>query len=290
MITKDDLNLVGRLEPLLDELSYEPDAEGTVPTDKLHTKLAEQGMLENYEKWDKFLLTNGFSFAYPTEQNIKLGALIYEKSTDLAVDGAYGREVVIFRAYLTAKKVIFSYNSSKVSSHCLTHYRGEEKLREYYERKFYFINFHPVLQQIEIHNIEDEIYFLSEGIGHLAFREADFARLATLLDFELNRRYPFCTVRDYEAAEQEALLRTMTERIFMHFGFGEFGEDCILKTLISCYYDEQREACLTRAKLLFNSLDEDNRYLGRFLTLAINELEGMSDEDYYRKKNIFFDI
>ncbi|MBQ3015443.1 MAG: hypothetical protein IJD79_01540 [Clostridia bacterium] len=290
MITKNDLKLVERLEPLLDELSYEPDEDGTIPTDELDAKLAERGMLENYKKWDAFLLKNGFAFTYPTEQNLKLGALIYEKTTELAVDGAYGREVVIFRAYLTAKKVIFSYHSSKVSSHCLTHYRGEEKLRAYYEKKFYFINFYPELQKIEIHNIEDEIYFLTDGIGHLAFREADFARLATLLDYELNRRYPFCTVRDYETAEQEALLRTMTERIFMHFGFGEFGEDCILKTLIGCHYDEPRAACIERAKQLYDSLNEENGHLGRFLTGAISELEGMSDDDYYRKKDIFFDV
>ena len=49
MITKNDLKLVERLEPLLDELSYEPDEDGTIPTDELDAKLAERGMLENYK-------------------------------------------------------------------------------------------------------------------------------------------------------------------------------------------------------------------------------------------------
>ena len=291
MITEKDIEIIKYNEGMLDILAYKP-GKYSVPDDKLEEELMNTGMLDMYNKWDKFLRENGFKFTYPLPINLRKGSIIYVKETDLSVTGDHSQDCVILYAYLTAEKVMFVYDSSKLNYHYSPHgFDDDAGLRRFYEKNYDYINYYPDTHKIEIVKIEGVTYFVSEESEMVYYRFDDFARLAIILDYEMNKRFPFHTRSEYELAEQEYLKRTLTDEAgFVHPGFGEFSSSCILGTIVGTSYSATREDSLARAKEILYSLSENNEELKEYIVEAVCKLETMSDEEYGVLRDKVFDI
>ena len=290
MITEKDIRIIQEYEDMHDILDFKP-GKYSVPPEKLDEELEKVGMLKMYKKWDKHLKDYGFRFAYPMPVNLRTGALIYYLETELSVEGDHSQDCVVMYAYLTAEKVLFLYDSTKLN-HYYTDYPIdlEAKLQKFYDKKFDYINFYPLNHKIEIKNIGYTTYFISEQCDMNYFRFDDFARLAISLDIEMQKRYPFLELHEYELFENAYLNRTLTGDGYIHPGFSQFSFECILGSFVGSSFKETREECLERAKGELYKLTEKNGELMQYLVDAVCKLEIMSDEEFRDMKYKVFDI
>lgn len=290
MITPKDTDIIRECAGLLDCLSFAP-GKYTIPILDLADKLDEVGMLKNYKKWDVYLQKQGFKFSYPTMANMRIGALIYECTTDLSVVGEHSHDCVIIYAYVTAEKVLFVYDSSNLNYYDPCYPIDiEARVKKFCDKHSDYINIYAPTQRIESVVIDGIYYFVAESGEELIFRMDDFARLAIILDIEMNKRYPFNNLLEYEEKETEFLARTLTEEPFFHPGFLTYSDECFFKTLLGTSYHEKRESSIERAKEMLYSLTESNKNLVEYIVSAICELETMNDEDYMDLKDKIFDI
>lgn len=290
MITAKDVEIIRESVGMLDCLNFTP-GKYSIPMLELADRLAEVGMLENYKKWDVYLQKQGFKFSYPTAANIRIGALIYEYTTDLSVTGEHAYDCVVIYAYVTAEKVLFAYDSSNLNYYDPSYPIDiEARVKKFCDKNSDYINFYPPMQKIEPVLIDADYYFIAEAAEERIFRMDDFARLAITLDREMNKRYPFNNLREYEIKETEFLARTLTEEPFFHPGFLTYSDECFLKTLIGTSFHEKREDSLERAKEILYSLTESNKNLVEYVVSAVCELETMSDTEYSDMKDKIFDI
>ena len=290
MINENDVQLIADKENFFDILSFEPN-KYTISGDELNRKLEEYGMLHMYKNWDPYLKEQGYKFAFPHEWDLKRGFLLYQYDTELSVTGDHSQDVVTMYAFLRADKILFVYDSSNLNYF----YPGYEedvpaKLAAFYKKHYDFINFYDGTHKIEIHHSGGNVYFISEESEMVYYRFDDFARLAILLDREMNKRYPFNTVRDYEEREKHFLEKALSEPLFFHPAFQKDCDECVLEMLVGCSYTEAREACTERAKELLYSLNEENKIFVEPLAQAVCKLEEMSDQEYLELKDKLFDL
>ena len=290
MITEKDIEIIKEAEGWLDMICFTPN-KYTIPDDQLEEKLAAYGMLESFKRWDGELKKNGYMIAPPMEADLKHGYITYQKDTELSVTGDHSQDVVSLLAYLTAYKLMIIYDSSNLNYfHPGYPVDTEALVMRFYEKNYHFINFCSEAQKIEVQFIDGNVYFICDANEKAYFAFDDFARLAVLLDKEMNKRYPFHTPREYEEKEKNYLAQSLTSELFVHPGFQKYNDECIPEIIIGCSYFESREECLLRAKNLMLSLNESNKDIAQGVVDAICKLETMSDEEYYRLKDKIFDV
>ena len=289
MITKSDEELILKADDMLDWLCYKP-YKYTISGDKLYEELEKLGILENYRRWDEYLKKEGFKFTHPTAENMKNGLLIYYYDTDLAVKGDHSYDGVRIWAYLTAEKVLFLYDSSNINYYIYDEPDELKKIERFMERYHDFINFNPPTQTIEMRAIGSNVYFLCEKTEDHYIRISDFARLATMLDMEMNKKHPFSTVREFEQSEQAALIKTMTEEPYYRMAFRKYSDECILETAIGCSYSKSKNDALLRLGGLLDSLIPENERLREPLTIAYKTLKEMEYDEFIRLQDEVFDI
>ncbi len=290
MITKKDLKIIEEKESMLDIITFEPSSY-TIPMDKLEGELEKFGMLDMYKKWDEFLRENHFRFAHPIIADLRDGALTYVRETDLSVKGDHSQDCVVLYAYLTAEKVLFLYDSSILNYYHVDYEDDlDGKLNAFYKKKFDYINYYPPTQKIEIHKIGGNYYFIAESSDMLYFRFDDFARLAITLDIEMNKRHPFCDVREYEERERKYLARALSGEGFHHYGFEHYSDGCVQGMIVGSSYTQTREECLERAKAVLHSLNSENESLRDGAVEAVCRLETMTDEEFSAYKEEVFDV
>ena len=290
MITEKDMQIIAEQDNNFESLSFEPN-KYTIPKDQLEDKLSEYGMLAMYKKWNTYLLENGYRLACPYEWDLKRGAIIYQYDSELSVTGDHSQDVVTIFAYLRPDKVLFVYDSSNLNYF----YPGYEEdvpavLDAFYKKHYDFINYYPPTHKIEIKHANDHPYFISEESDMVYYRFDDFARLAILLDREMNKRYPFNSVRDYEKREQHFLKKTLSEPLFFHPALQKDSDECMLEMIVGCSYAEAREDCTERARSILYSLTESNQDLVEPTAEAICKLETMTDEEYIELKDKIFNL
>ena len=290
MLTEKDIEIISEQDDLFETLTFTHN-KYTIPDDELEGKLEEYGMLKMYKKWDSYLTENGYTLALPYEWNLKHGAIIYRNDTDLSVTGDHSQDVVTMFAYLCADKVLFVYDSSNLNYF----YPGYEedvpaKLDAFYKKHYDFINYYAGTHKIEIRHINGNVYFISEESDMVYYRFDDFARLAILLDREMNKRYPFNTVRDYEKRERYFLEKALSEPLFFHPAFQKDCDECIFEMIVGCSYMEDPQDCTERARSIMYSLNENNKNLIEPLADAVCKLETMSEEEYLELKDKIFDL
>ncbi len=290
MITEKDIRIIEEYEDIHDILDFTP-GKYSVPPDKLEDELEKAGMLKMYKKWDKYLKNCGFRFAYPMPMNLRTGALIYYLETNLSVEGDHSQDCVVMYAYLTAEKVLFLYDSTKIN-HYYTDYPIDldAKLQKFYDKNYDYINFYPPNHKIEIKNVGYTTYFISEQCDSLYFRFDDFARLAISLDREMHKRYPFLELHEYELFENAYLNRTLSGDEYVHPAFEQMSFESILYSFIGSSFAETREECLNRAKGELYKLTEKNSELMQYIVDAVCKLEVMSDDEFRNIKYKVFDI
>lgn len=290
MITEKDVKIVAEKENFFDILFFEPH-KYSIPEDELDEKLEQYGLLNMYKKWDSYLIENGYRFAYPMEVDLKHGFLIYQLDTELSVTGDHSQDVVTMFAFLMTDKILFVYDSSNLNYF----YPGYEedipaKLNAFYKKHYDFINYYADTHKIEIWHTNGNVYFISEESDMVYYRFDDFARLAILLDREMNKRYPFNSIRDYEQREKHFLEKALNEPLFFHPTFQKDCDECVFEMLVGCSYMETKEECTERAKAALYSLSESNKNLVEPLAEAVCKLELMSDEEYLNIKDKIFDV
>ena len=290
MITEQDIKMIAEKENFFDILSFEPN-KYTIPEGELDGKLEQYGMLRMYKKWDPYLREQGYRFAYPMEVDLKRGFIVYQYDSELSVTGDHSQDVVTMFAFLRADKILFVYESSNLNYF----YPGYDedlpaKLEAFYKKHYDFINYYADTHKIEIIHEGGNVYFISEEGEMVYYRFDDFARLAILLDREMNKRYPFNTIRDYEKREIYFLDKALTEPLFFHPGHQKDCDECVLEMLVGCSYAETREACTERARSILYSLTESNQDLVEPTAEAICKLETMTDEEYIELKDKIFNL
>ena len=289
MITKSDEELILKAEDMLDWLCFKTE-KYTISGDKLDQELKKLGMLENYRRWDEYLKKEGFHFTHPTIENMQNRLLIYYYDLELTVKGDHSYDGVRIWAYLTAEKVLFLYDSSNINYYIYDEPDELKKIERFMAKHHDYINFNPPAQTIEMRAIGSNVYFLCEKTEDHYIRISDFARLATMLDMEMNKKHPFSTVREFEQSEQAALIKTMTEEPYYRMAFRKYSDECILETAIGCSYSKSKDDALLRLSGLLDSLIPENEHLREPLTIAYKTLKEMEYDEFIRLQDEIFDI
>ena len=179
--------------------------------------LDKTGLTQVYEKWNEELTGNGFVIDDIEESLIKHKTLTYYYSGHFAVQGDHADDVFGLSAILSEKGVVIAYCSSKLSIKYLgcrdakvsvINTERLSKVKSFLNKFRNYTGDH--YECVEIDSVGCFQMFLTEHY-EISHAVDTLIKLAVLLDKELQKRYPFEGIRDYEEHNRIILSETVED-------------------------------------------------------------------------------
>lgn len=258
---------------------------------------------QKYRKWNDELCSYGFELDVPFVPNaINLDTILnealifqlfeYRYTGDFSVEGDHAYDVFMLSARLREDGVLFAYSSSYideiyVTDNGMAQTQEEvdgyvEKIREFLEKNSRFLG--KSFEVVEQYGRVSFRLLTSTLYSKLHVLEP-FIRLAVLMDIQTERKFPFCSIEDYE-------------RIYSRMNDIEFFTSIVqysnafeesIAHLVGSLYSQKLCDVITRVDKLACTFSQNESVIS-LLGEILSKLQSMTADEYIELKKAIFDI